>query len=110
MARYKDPRGGLTVDKENTQRRNEKKESATMKQGKSNVYISAEKMMDTLYSYQQGQFTNNPTENGGSECVFCGEKTSYDNRHVCAECWKKYGKDIVDGIKNSVQDVDIHIE
>ena len=109
MRKYSDKRGGLDVFKseENTTSKQEVRKSRSFDMPHN---VPAAMMLDTMVSYQQGQFTNNPSENGGSECVFCSAKTSYDNRHVCADCWKKYKNEIADGIREAVSDVDVHIE
>lgn len=110
MRQYKDPRGGLTIDKTESVQRDEKKENRTRRKEVSNKDVGADVLIDTLCSYQQAIFTNNPTENGGSECLLCGKKTSYDNRHVCSDCWKIYKDEIVTGLKDALSDTDIRIE
>ncbi len=110
MRRYSDKRGGLVVEKTDSTPTAQKTANKVHRSFEnSNSLVDAGLMMDTMASYQMAIFTNNPTENGGSECVFCGEKTSYDNRHVCVECWKKYKEDIIEGIKGAISDVQISI-
>lgn len=109
MRKYRDKNGGLEIEKSDPiitpVQESRKSRSFDMPHN-----VPAAMMLDTMVSYQQGQFTNNPSENGGSECVFCGTHTSYDNRHVCADCWKKYKNEIADGIREAVSDVEVHIE
>lgn len=107
MRRYIDRKGGLTVEKTEA-----KDQVQVFKEPNQpiNKDVPAGMMLDTMVSYQLPMFTSNPNANGGSECVFCGTKTSYDNRHVCVECWKKYKDEIALGIREAISDVDIHIE
>lgn len=108
MRRYKDPKGGLEIDMQEStqsQRYSKRRESQA-----NNVQqnIPCDKVVETAWSYQLPMFGGSPS--GGQECLICGTKTSYDNRWICVECWKKYNKDFEDGIKNAVSDVEIQIQ
>lgn len=109
MREYKDPRGGLTIEKSEPVKSAEKKASRTRRKENTAKSVNADMILDTAYSYQNANFVNNP-KGDGSECVFCGEKTSYANRHVCATCWKMYNEEIFNGLKNATEDVEIRIE
>lgn len=118
MRTYTDKRGGLKVDKYESNETLPDDVKKSVPRRKKAVYseksdakkITAQQIVETAESYQIPQFTHNLAVNGGSECVFCGVKTAFDNRHVCIECWKKYKDDLFEGIKQIVSDVDISIE
>lgn len=117
MRKYTDKRGGLEIEKyesneivpDTTKKSARRKSTVAKTETVEPKPITAKDIVETAESYQLPMFTHNPTVNGGSQCVFCGEKTSYDNRHVCIACWKKYKDELFDGIKQAVSDVDINI-
>lgn len=99
MRKFVDPNGGLEVEKY------ESKEVHAVKSigiEKANKKLPMKDMVETLDSYQLPMFTENKSEKGGSECLICGKKTSYDNRHICVNCWSKYNKKIIEKIKEEV--------
>lgn len=109
MRTYVDKNGGLTVEKhDSVAKPTATKAARTVVQ--ENKKVSLADMVETAESYQLPMFTVNKTENGGSQCAFCGEKTAYDNRHVCINCWKKYHKEIFEQINSKVNAVDITIK
>lgn len=73
------------------------------------VVVPAYKFIDTMESYSQSMFVRVETNSGGSKCVFCNKKTSFDNRHVCPECWKLYKDEVLFGLKQNISDVEIKI-
>lgn len=109
---YTDKNGGMTIEKEDSVSTSKKSARKARKQEVSQEpkNVPASLMIDTAYSYQQPAFTKNPDENGGSECLFCGTKTAYDNRHVCVECWKQYKNDIFESLKTALADFDVSIQ
>lgn len=117
MRKYVDKRGHLEIEKYEpneivpgvTQKTARRKTTAAKTETVEPKPITAKDIVETAESYQLPMFTHNSSENGGSQCVFCGEKTSYDNRHVCIACWKKYKDELFEGIKQAVADVDINI-
>lgn len=117
MRTYTDKRGGLKIDKydsnevapNSTNKQTRRKKSVETVNTEPNK-IPAKEIVETAESYQLPQFTHNHATNGGSECVFCGKKTAFDNRHVCVDCWQKYKDELFEGIKQAVSDVDISIE
>lgn len=110
---YIDQKGGMMIEKEDSVGTSKKtarkaaRKQAVVQEPKS---VPASLMIDTAYSYQQPAFTKNPDENGGAECLFCGVKTAYDNRHVCVECWKQYKNDIFESLKTALADFDMSIQ
>lgn len=106
MKRYTDKRGGLIVektepiDKISVEKRSVIKKEAT---------ISASDTIDTLQSYQTGNFSVLDSSEKGI-CVFCGNQTSFKNRHVCIDCWKENKNEIIDGLKTAVKDVELKID
>lgn len=109
---YIDQKGGMTIEKEDSVSTSKKNARKSRKQEvlQEQKNVPASLMIDTAYSYQQAQFTMNPSENGGAECLFCGNKTAYDNRHVCADCWKLYKNDIFESLKTALADFDVSIQ
>lgn len=108
MRKYVDKTGGLEIEKfDELKSKPSRKPVSEKKEAK---LIKATDMLDTAMSYQQAIFVSNPSNNGGSECVFCGTHTSYDNRHVCRDCWETYSKEIFDSFKSLLSDVKIEIQ
>lgn len=107
MRRFVDSNGGLEIEKHDSIEV-EKEEPVVYSVDKP-FKISGEKAIETAYSYQLPMFSENKSENGGSQCVACGKKTSYDNRHVCVDCWKKYSNEIFDTMKNQLSKTEISI-
>lgn len=107
MSRYTDKNGGLVVDKVEPAKEtvvNQKPNSANKI-----LAISAEDAIDTMQSYQTGNFSVLDSSANGV-CVFCGKQTAAKNRHVCVECWTKHKDEIIDGLKTAVKDVEFKID
>lgn len=105
MRRYADKNGGLVVEK--TDPVNPvKNQTQTNKTG---GYISAKDAIETMQSYQTGNFSVVDASAKGV-CVFCGKQTAFKNRHVCVDCWTKHKDEIVDGLKTAVKDVEFKID
>ncbi len=105
MRRYVDKTGGLEIEKKESTVQKTKRRIEPSIPNK----IEAVDVIDTAISYQVPSVGTNSNENGGSECKICGIKTSYDNRYFCVECWKKYKDEMIEGIKQSLEDVEIQI-
>lgn len=114
MVKYVDPRGGLEVEKRESTNKtmltNKKKTVNKIAKEEQKKALNAVQIVDTMESYQLAAISSTPTENGGATCLICGNKTAFDNRHICFDCWKKYKTDMFNAIKNAVEDVDIDIE
>lgn len=113
MIRYKDPKGGLEIEKYDSTEKpsTQAKKKMTQKvKPVAETKLSGKDIVDTMQSYQLPTLTVNSTENGGANCLICGAKTAFDNRHICLVCWKKYKEDMFDALKQAVEDVDISIE
>lgn len=106
MRKYTDRRGGLEIEKKESQVESER---ALKKARMVPINVEPAAVIDTAISYQVPTVGSNSTENGGNTCVVCGIQTAYDNRHFCVECWKKYKDDLVDKLKESLDDVEIEI-
>lgn len=74
-----------------------------------NVVLSAEDAIDTMQSYQTGNFSFVDSSAKGV-CAFCGKQTAFKNRHVCVDCWKQNKDEIIDGLKSAVKDVELKID
>lgn len=106
MRRYADKNGGLIVEKVDR--------VDTVKVTKSNSvkkasYLSAANAIDTMQSYQTGNFSVVDSSAKGV-CAICGNTTAFKNRHVCVDCWKQYKDEIIDGLKTAVKDVELKID
>lgn len=112
MRKYVDRKGGIEVEKHDTPvSMNEDIEIQKSKaRNTAPQKIEATCVIDTAISYQVPTIGSNSAENGGSTCVVCGTHTSYDNRHFCVECWKKYKDEMISGIKECIQDIEIDID
>lgn len=76
---------------------------------KKDATLSAEDAIDTMQSYQTGNFSFVDSSAKGV-CAFCGKQTAFKNRHVCVDCWKKYKDEIIDGLKTAVKDVELKLD
>lgn len=103
MRKYVDTSGGLSIEKKD----NTVQAGNTKSILKTN--IDAQKLIDTMQSYQLPTLSKTPTEKGGNDCEICGNHIDYDNRYICFECWKKYSNDFFDGIKQNLKGVEIKI-
>lgn len=112
MRKYVDRKGGVEVEKHDTSI--SMTENVQIQKAKARntapQKIEAACVIDTAISYQVPTVGSNSAENGGSTCVVCGTQTAYDNRHFCVECWKKYKKEMIEGIKEALADTEIEIE
>ncbi len=107
MRKYRGTDGGIEIDKTDPSPMR-KARSVSMNNGPTK--IDAKDIIDTAISYQIPSVGINSNKNGGSECKVCGAKTAYDNRHICIDCWKKYKDEIISGIKDALEEVEIEIE
>ena len=76
---------------------------------KKDATLSAKDAIDTMQSYQTGNFSFVDSSSKGV-CAFCGKQTAFKNRHVCVDCWKKYKDEIIDGLKTAVKDVELKLD
>lgn len=108
MRRYVAENGGLTVEKyESTTPKTVLQERSTREI--KDVSISGDKVIETLHSYMIGTLSKTPTENGGNACVVCGKHIDYDNRYICYDCFRTYGNDIIESMKQANKETEIKI-
>lgn len=117
---YSDPNGGLTVEKQdntdmtegvaasdNVEVETQKAITATKARSALIDKYPADKMIDTAFSYQIDGFkiaTGNE-----AICLICGQKTAFENRHVCPACWGKNKFEILNELKTITQDKTIKL-
>lgn len=105
MRRYSDKNGGLVVEKTDVT----DKSNVSNKKVSTTVSLSASEIIDTMQSYQTGNFSVLDSSSKGV-CAICGNQTAAKNRHICVECWKQNKDNIIDGLKTAVKDVELKIE
>ena len=106
LRKYSDKNGGLIVEKtEPSDNISVAKQSLVRNQST----ISAADAIDTMQSYQTGNLSVLDSSEKGT-CAFCGNITAFKNRHVCLNCWKENSREIIDGLKTAVKDVEIKID
>ena len=107
MSRYVDRKGGLVVEKVEP----EQTSAPPLKAPSANksVVISGQDVIDTLQSYQTGNFSFLDSSEKGV-CLICGKQTAAKNRHICVDCWKENKDEIIDGLKTAVKDVELKID
>lgn len=105
MRKYVDSSGGLSIEKKDNDLGVEMPKTKSMLK----TNIDAQKLVDTMQSYQLPTLSKTPNENGGNDCEICGSHIDYDNRYICFECWKKYNEDFFNGIKQKLKNVEIKI-
>lgn len=76
---------------------------------KKDATLSAENAIDTMQSYQTGNFSFVDSSAKGV-CLICGKQTAAKNRHICVDCWKENKDEIIDGLKSAVKDVELKID
>lgn len=107
MSRYVDRKGGLIVDKtESDKTFISEPKSTSMNRS---VVISGQDAIDTMQSYQSGNFSFLDSSSKGA-CLICGKQTAAKNRHICVDCWKENKDEIIDGLKTAVKDVELKID
>lgn len=70
--------------------------------------INADDFIKAAFSYM----TNGLEITGGlgeQYCKICGKKTSYNNRFICPDCWKKYKDTIFNQLNDFVSEKKVMI-
>lgn len=84
-----------------------KTRSAPMSETKT---INVVDVLDTYAGYIPQRFGMNDGAEDSGECIICGAKTQYPLRKVCVPCLEKYGRDVYEKCKGSIESGESYFE
>ena len=100
---FKTTDGSVKVEKNRTNTNKKKEEPARKKT------LKADEIIETAFSYQNSNFVS--LEPGkGNDCAICGKHIAYNNRTICADCWEKNWRKILNELKKGAETNIIEIE
>lgn len=71
--------------------------------------VKTEELVATAFSYQNtGMEVLEAGE--GKDCIFCGTRTSFDNRYVCPQCWAEKKNIIYNAVIENIKGNQVEIE
>lgn len=75
-----------------------------------NKTINVTDVFETYAGYIPQRFGMNDGAEDNGECIICGAKTQYPLRKICVPCLEKYGKEIFEKCKESIESGESYFE